>query len=277
MSSEDIKKKLEPTVDAFMNIGFPKYESQVLAILTAIGTSTVKDIHSHTDVPLPKVYQTLESLLRKNLIKQHSKTRPVQYTIYSPDIIVRRIQEENRELENNLKTGLDHLSELTAPSFVGEISPFNGLSAFKRIVKGLIQNVRKELSVAMSAKTLALFKDEIEELKERGVKLRSMTFSQLSRVASSMKPELYSELGFDHFTVDVPISMKPNLKFVNIIRQIGSIIDYVGIIISDNGESAIILPLFPRETYFGIWIHSKQIINRQLVAYDELFKIAKKV
>ncbi len=276
MSSEDIKKKLEPTVDAFMNSGFPKYESQVLAILTAIGTSTVKDIHSHTDVPLPKVYQTLESLLRKNLIKQHSKTRPVQYTVYSPDIIVRRIQEENRELENKLKTGLDHLSELTTSTFVGEISPFNGLSAFKRIVKGLMQNVRKELSVAMSAKTLALFKDEIEELKERGVKLRSMTFSQLSRVASSMNPKLYGELGFDHFTVDVPISMKPNLKFVNIIRQIGSIIDYVGIIISDNGESAIILPLFPRETYFGIWIHSKQIINRQLVAYDELFKIAKK-
>ena len=46
--------------------------------------------------------------------------------------------------------------------------------------------------------------------------------------------------------------------------------------ISDNGEAVVLLPLFPHETYFGIWIHSKQIIERQLVAYNELFKIAKK-
>ena len=121
MSLEDIKKRIEPTVEAFINVGFPKYESQVLAILTAIGTSTVKDIHSHTDVPLPKVYQTLESLLRRNLIKHHSKTRPVQYTAFSPDIIIRRIQEENRELEDNLKAGLDSLADLTTPTFVGDI------------------------------------------------------------------------------------------------------------------------------------------------------------
>ncbi|NHK31303.1 MAG: TrmB family transcriptional regulator [Asgard group archaeon] len=276
MNSNNLKKEIEPTVQSFMDLGFPKYESQVLAILSAIGTSTVKEIHKFTDVPLPKVYQTLESLTRKNFIKQHSKTRPVQYTTYSPDIIIRRIQETNREMEDKLRDGLNHLTELTVPSFIGEISPFTGLNALKRIVKGLILNAQNELSVAMSTNTLSLFEDELSTLKERGVYLRSLTFTQLSRVASSMKPEQFQKLGFEHFLVDVPISMKPDLKFFKIIKQIGSLIDFLGVIISDNGEAVVLLPLFPHESYFGIWIHSKQIIERQLVAYNELFKIAKK-
>ncbi|NHJ47381.1 MAG: TrmB family transcriptional regulator [Asgard group archaeon] len=276
MSSNDLKKGIIPTVEAFMELGFKQYESQILAILTALGTSTVKDIHKYTDVPLPKVYQTLESLERDNFIKQHSKTRPAQFTAYSPDIIIRRIQEDHRDREEKLRVGLNNLSELTAPTFVGEISPFTGINALHRIVRGLLLNVKKELSVAMSAKTLSLFQDEINDLKERGVYLRSLAFSQLSLVAPSMKPELYKDLGFDHYQVDVPISMKPNLRFFNIVKQIGNIIDFLGIMISDNGEVAILLPLFPHETYFGIWIHSKIIINRQLAAYNELFKIAKK-
>lgn len=276
MNSEDLKKEIEPAVQSFMDLGFPKYESQVLAILSAIGTSTVKEIHKFTDVPLPKVYQTIEGLTRKNFIKQHSRTRPVQFTTYSPDIIIRRIQETNREMEEKLREGLNQLSELTAPSFIGEISPFTGLNALKRIVKGLLLNVQNELSVAMSAKTLSLFEDELSTLKERGAYLKSLTFTQISRITSSMKTEQYQELGFEHFLVDIPISMKPNIKFFNIVKQIGSVIDFLGIIISDNGEAVVLLPLFPHETYFGIWIHSKQIIERQLVGYNELFKIAKK-
>ncbi|NHJ41397.1 MAG: TrmB family transcriptional regulator [Asgard group archaeon] len=276
MNSEDLKKEIDPVVQSFMELGFPKYESQVLAILSAIGTSTVKEIHKFTDVPLPKVYQTLESLARKNLIKQHSRTRPVQYTTYSPDIIIRRIQETNREMEEELRKGLDHLSEFTTPSFIGEISPFTGLNALKRIVKGLLLNVQKELSVAMGTNTLSLFENELLTLKERGVNLRSLTITQLSRIASGMKPKQFQKLGFEHFLIDIPISMKPDLKFFNIVKQIGSIIDFLGVIISDNGEAIVLLPLFPHETYFGIWIHSKQIIERQLIAYNELFKIAKK-
>jgi hypothetical protein len=128
----------------------------------------------------------------------------------------------------------------------------------------------------MSTNTLSLFEEELSTIKERGVHLRSLTFTQLSRVASKMKPEHFQKLGFEHFSVDIPISMKPDLKFFKIVKQIGSLIDFLGVIISDNGEAVVLLPLFPHETYFGIWIHSKQIIERQLVAYNELFKIAKK-
>jgi sugar-specific transcriptional regulator TrmB len=276
MNSDDLKKEIIPTVEAFVNLGFKQYESQVLAILSAIGTSTVKDIHKYTDVPLPKVYQTLESLERYNFIKLHTKTRPAQYTAYSPDIIIRRIQETHREKEDKLRTGLNKLAELSAPSFVGEISPFTGINALHRIAKGLFHNVKKQLSIAMSAKTLTMFQNELLDMKERGVYLRSLTFTQLSQVTSSMDPEAFKKLGCDHYQVDVPIALKPNLKFFKIVKQLGAVIDFLGIMISDYGEAVVLLPLFPHETYFGIWIHSKTITDRQLVAYDELFKIAKK-
>lgn len=276
MIESDLKKKIEPTVDAFLRIGFPRYESLVLAILTAIGTATVKEIHNYTEVPLPKVYQTLNNLTRKNLIKQHSKTRPVKYTVFSPDIIIRQIQEENRLFEENLKTELTRISELNVPKFEGEISPFSGIEAFKRIGKGVILNSKQQLSVAMSAETLSLFTEEFSIIKEKGVKLRSYIFAQIDRLSNSVNPSKYKELGFDHHLIELPLSTKPSLKIFNIVKKFVGIIDYIGIIISDAKEAVIILPLFPHETYFGIWICSDQIVVKQLQAYDELFKISKK-
>ncbi|HUT81203.1 MAG TPA: helix-turn-helix domain-containing protein [Candidatus Bathyarchaeia archaeon] len=276
MNATELKQGIEPTVQAFINLGFPKYESQVLAILSAIGTATIKDIHKYTDVPLPKVYQTIENLLRRELVIQHTKTRPVQYTAFSPQIIIRKIQESNRNLEDKLKSGLDHLSDLKTPSFTGEIYPFSGLDDFLRIGRSLILNVKKVLSIAMGTETLKLFEREINQIKEKGIIVRSLSFKQLALIAPSMKPKAFKDLGIDHFTVDVPLNLNPSLKFFNVIRKLGSVLDYLGIIISDSGESVLILPLFPHETYFGIWFSSEQIVRRQLAGYDELFKIATK-
>jgi hypothetical protein len=91
-----------------------------------------------------------------------------------------------------------------------------------------------------------------------------------------MNPDNYKKMGFDHSIINVSISMKPSLKFFKIVKNIGEIIDYLEIIISDTGEAVVLLPLFPKENYFGIWIYSEQIINRQLQTYNELFKIAQK-
>jgi len=277
MNSTDLKQGIEPTTQAFMGLGFPKYDSQVLAILSAIGTATIKDIHKYTDVPLPKVYQTIENLLRKDLVIQHSKTRPVQYTAYSPEIILRKIRESNKNLEEKLKTNLNGLSELKTPSFTGDIYPFSGLNNFLRIGRSLILGVDKELSVGMGATTLKLFEPELNQLKESGRTIRTLSFKPLGLVSQSMESKAFKDLGVDHFTVDVPIKLTPSLKFYSIMKKLGSIIDYLGIIISDSGESIVILPLFPHETYFGIWICSEQIIAQQLAAYNELFSIASKV
>ncbi|MFW9923166.1 MAG: TrmB family transcriptional regulator [Candidatus Thorarchaeota archaeon] len=273
--NESIKEAIESSLDAFMKLGFTRYESLILAILTAQGTSTVKEIHEFTDVPLPKVYQTLDSLKRKNLIKEHSKIRPVQYTAYSPDIIIRRVQDANRESEEKLKEQLEKLSDHSEKTFTGDIAPFTGFEAMKRIVRGILQNCQNEISVAMSINTLKLFSDDIEELKRRDISLRSMMYSAIAKFRSEFNPKEYETLGFSHKLVDVPIQLSPNLKFFNIMKKLISVIDYLGIIISDNGEAVILLPLFPNETYFGIWISSSEIIQRQLVAYNELYKIGK--
>ena len=269
-------ERIEPAVESFKKIGFAKYESLILAILTALGTATVKDIHQQTDVPLPKVYQTLDILTRKKLIKQHSKTRPVEYTAYSPEIISRQIQEENRNLEITLRNELNQLSEFNTPSYVGDISPFNGIEAFKRIARGVILNAEKTLSVAMSSNTMKLLAEEFKEAQSKGIKLQSMIFKDLKRLESTFDSKNYKDLGFEHFELELPIKFKPSLDFLKLAKNFVNIIDYLGIIISDAEESCILLPIFPHETYFGIWVYSNDIVKKQKFAYDELHKLSKK-
>ncbi|MHA1555642.1 MAG: TrmB family transcriptional regulator [Candidatus Heimdallarchaeota archaeon] len=276
MTSGNIQKQIEPAVDAFVKLGFPRYESLILAMLSVTGTSTVKEIHQQTDIPLPKVYQTLDSLSRKKFIKHHSKSRPAKYTVYSPDILISTIQQENRSAEETLRAQLVDLKESSTPTFAGDISPFVDMDDLLRIGRGIIKNENSRISAAMSTKTLALFNDELEAAKNRGVKLRSLTISQIQRVTSSMDPADYIELGFEHFVLDVPTKVKPSLDFIKLLKKLGDAIDYLGILISDHGETLIILPLFPNDRYFGIWIYNKGIINRQLYYYNDLFKLAKK-
>ncbi|NHJ88064.1 MAG: hypothetical protein FK734_21545 [Asgard group archaeon] len=191
MSNDSLKTEIEATTEVFSEFGFTRYDSLVLSILTAIGTATVKEIHQFTDVPLPKVYQTLENLVRKGFVKQHSKTRPVEFTAYAPKIIMRKIEEENRKKELKLKSSLDRLAEHTQPSFTGDIVPFSGLENFLRIGEGLISNATKHISFAGSAVTLGHFADELRDAKDRGVKLRSMIISQLSKLKPELNPNNY--------------------------------------------------------------------------------------
>jgi len=270
------KEKIEPAVESFKKLGFPKYESLILATLTALGTSTVKDIHQQSDVPLPKVYQTLDILTRKKLIKQHSKTRPVEYTAYSPEIISRQIQEENRNLETTLRSELKQLGEFSAPSYVGDISPFNSIEAFKRIARGVILNAEKTLSVAMSSNTMKLLAEEFKEAQSKGIKLQSMIFKDLKQLESTFDSKNYKDLGFEHYELELPIKFKPSLDFLKLAKNFVNIIDYLGIIISDEEESCILLPIFPHETYFGIWVYSNEIVKKQKFAFNELHKLSKK-
>ena len=272
MTSGQTKNQFEAAVEAFIQIGFPRYESLILAILSAEGTSTVKEIHQKTDIPLPKVYQTLDSLSRKDFIKHHSKTRPVKYTVYSPGILLGKIEEENRVAEESLKSKLTNLKKDSPPTFAGDIFPFTDKNELLRIGRSLIQNETNRLSVIMSTNTLTLFEDELLKAKERGVQLRSLTISQIQKATSSMKTEDYEALGFDSlYSFDLPIKLKPSLEFLRIIKNIGEFIDYLGMIIADHGETVVLLPLFPNDRYFGIWIYNNEIINRQLEIYNMFF------
>jgi sugar-specific transcriptional regulator TrmB len=273
----EIKDEIQPAVDTFQKLGFPKYESLILAILTVLGTSTVKDIHQHSDVPLPKVYQTLDVLTRKQLIKQHSKTRPVEYTVYSPEIIARQIQEENRTLENALMDQLKQLSEFKLSSFIGDISPFNGLEAYKRIARGVILNAKESISLAMSPNTIQLFEEEFKTAKEKGIKLTSMIFKDLKQLNPIFKPENFTKFGFEHAEIELPVKFKPQIEFLKLAKKFVEITDYLGIMIADTEESCILLPIFPHETHFGIWVYSEEIVKKQRFAFDELHKLAKKV
>ena len=172
----------------------------------------------------------------------------------------------------SLKTQLVNLKKDSPPSFAGDIFPFTDKNELLRIGRSLIQNETTRLSVAMSTNTLSFFKEELKEAKEKGVQLRSLTISQIQKATSKMNPEEYKALGFNLFySFDLPIKIKPSLEFLRIIKNIGDFIDYLGIIIADHGETIVLLPLFPNDKYFGIWIYNEEIIHRQLEIYDMFF------
>jgi hypothetical protein len=129
----------------------------------------------------------------------------------------------------------------------------------------------------MSPNTIQLFEEEFLIAKDKGVKLTSMIFKDLKQLKPIFKPENFTKFGFDHYELELPVKFKPHMDFLKLAKNFVEIIDYLGIMIADSKESCILLPIFPHETHFGIWVYSKEIVSKQKFAYDELHKLAKKV
>ncbi|MHA1687035.1 MAG: TrmB family transcriptional regulator [Candidatus Heimdallarchaeaceae archaeon] len=76
MKDDDIDHKLK-------SIGFTQYEIKTLKVLIALKRATADAIHKQTDIPTPRIYDTIANLEKKGLVRV-IQGRPKQFEI--PDL-----------------------------------------------------------------------------------------------------------------------------------------------------------------------------------------------
>lgn len=85
------------------DIGLSSYEDRAYRGLLQVGPTSATGLAKSTDVPKGRIYDVLDSLETRGMVRTQTASRPKQYVAVEPDIAVERVVEaQTRELESEI-------------------------------------------------------------------------------------------------------------------------------------------------------------------------------
>jgi sugar-specific transcriptional regulator TrmB len=166
-------------------IGLSEYEAKSVMCLITHGTSTADEISKIARIPLPRVYDTIERLIRMGFVLS-TKTRPKRYMILKPkvafDHYIKHKKEECENKMNNMKSVCDKIVD-DMPKLVPESKPPKGddwsmwSTRYKHSVMSMRRNFQNNAqnSIIIFSGDASFIREDFDTLKkaiERGVKIK---------------------------------------------------------------------------------------------------------
>lgn len=176
--SSDPRSALERVSQRF---DFGEYESEAYLTILRHGRLTASDIADHTDIPQPRVYDTVRSLADAGLVELQ-ESRPMQVLAVEPS-------EAFAELQSSLSDLVDQLErEYSAPARDAEaVTLIKSRSTILRYLGEIIESAEYELVLAVPPTLLGRFESELEESRADGVTIELL----LSPAADAPGPDEY--------------------------------------------------------------------------------------
>ena len=160
MSDQDLRGTVER-----VGRGFDLGEYEVEAYLTVLrhGELTASDIADRTDIPQPRVYDTVRSLGDRGLVELR-ESRPMKVVALSPADAFEGLQESFTEMVSALE------DEYTQPARDTEaVSLVKSRSTIVRYFEEVIDAADFELVCSLTPSLLERFADDLAAAKDRGV------------------------------------------------------------------------------------------------------------
>ena len=104
----------EEIVQTLQNFGLGEYESKAYVTLAFLGNAKAAEISSGSNVPQSKIYETLESLIGKQLVEVFDG-RPKEFRAVKPEFVLKSLVKEREEQLRELKERALTISGLLRP------------------------------------------------------------------------------------------------------------------------------------------------------------------
>ena len=166
-------------------LGLTQYEVKTLITLVALSSSTAEEIHKQTDIPTPRIYDTIDSLEKKGLVRTISG-RPKRFEVITlknglDNLLRFKEQEYHDELDKMAIVSQEIMSLLSDPEYQSKliIKPDELLEAYSSLeemqlkTKDIIRKGEKEISIFTNVfYWYNDVKKEIKDALDKGVKVR---------------------------------------------------------------------------------------------------------
>jgi len=160
MADEELQRTL---ADVGAHFDFGEYETEAYITVLEHGRLTASEIADKTDIPQPRVYDTVRSLAEHGFVEIH-ESRPMQVVAIDPT-----------EAFGDVQTTLDELVEdlerrYTAPSKGSEaVSLIKSRRTILRYLEDVITTAEYELMLSLTPDLLARFEEELADRRDEGV------------------------------------------------------------------------------------------------------------
>ena len=171
-------QQLGRTVEALINLGFSQYEARTYAGLVGRPPLTGYAVAKDTQVPQPKVYETLGRLVERGAVVRVSES-PAKFIAVPPDRLLTQLEADFRqrmstaELEiSRLRPGDENLQ------FLRPYPAATTWTAIAGAARALVERCDTHLYVSGHAEHLEAIATEIEAVDRRGVRTDTICFGE---------------------------------------------------------------------------------------------------
>jgi len=160
MSGDDLHERLGAVAES-LDLG--DYEIAAYLAVLEHGSLTASEIAERTDVPQPRVYDTVRSLADRGLVELQ-ESRPMRVVALDPEQAFSDIRGSIGELVSGLET------RYTAPARDTEAAALvRSRATILRYVREVITGAEYELTLALMPGLLERFADDLADATDRGV------------------------------------------------------------------------------------------------------------
>ena len=158
--ADDLRSTLDRVGDRF-NLG--EYEIDAYLAVLEHGELTASDIADRTDIPQPRVYDTVRSLSDRGLVELR-ESRPMKIVAVDPDDAFDELRSSFVEMVDELE------ARYTAPTREKEaVSLVKSRSTILRYLEEVITGAEYELAVSLTPDLLRRFRDDLARKVTEGV------------------------------------------------------------------------------------------------------------
>jgi len=159
---------------ALQDLGLRKSEARVYVALVARGASSASDIARDAKIPHPRVYDIMESLAAKGLVKIQTGRRP-RYTATEPEVgferLLNRFREKGEFLTNHLSKIYD--TRMETPS----IWMLKGRNNIIDEISQISCQAENELLLAIPVDVLGVLRKSLRAARRKGVTTSLVIYS----------------------------------------------------------------------------------------------------
>jgi sugar-specific transcriptional regulator TrmB len=160
MSSDALERELAAVGERF---NFGEYETEAYLTILEHGDLTAAEIAEKTDIPQPRVYDTVRSLADSGLVELH-ESRPMRVVAIDPEEAFRNV----RSTLDDLVSGLSE--RYVTPARDDEVvSLVKSRQTILRYIEEVISDAEYELVLALTPALLAQYEDLLAQRREAGV------------------------------------------------------------------------------------------------------------
>lgn len=187
-------------INLLKSIGLTDTESKVYLTLIKHGNTSGYEASKLSGVPRSKIYNTLESLVRKGFIIFSENDGNTRYASIPINEISEKIKRDMNYTLDELDIQLKDYEEVTDLEYIWHIKEYNNVFAKCR---NIINRTEKELLIQIWEEDISEILDEVIALQDKGIKIAMVFFSENEKttlpinnyVKHGMLKQKYEEMG----------------------------------------------------------------------------------
>jgi sugar-specific transcriptional regulator TrmB len=167
-------------VAALVNVGFSQYEARTYAGMIGREPLTGYAVAKATQVPQPKIYETLGRLVERGAVLQVSD-RPAKYLAVAPEVVLREFESAFRHRMATVELEISRMQRQSADSQTRRA--YHDSKSWLRIsdvAKDVVTSARDRVYVSGHTQHLEPLAPSIEAADRRGVRVHLLSFGELA-------------------------------------------------------------------------------------------------